>query len=57
MNRVDYIRDPAVCDFVDWFSPLLTGDRLLKHSWEGKGPHSSVRLSSKHFKSIVGQTP
>ena len=38
MNRIDYVRDPAVCDFVDWFSPLLTGDRLLKHSWEGKGP-------------------
>ena len=48
MNRADCVQDPAVCDFVDWFSPLLIGDRLLKHSFAGALTHTRFTISVVH---------
>lgn len=38
MNRNDYLHDPVVLAFSDWANHLMSGEKLLTHTWEGKGP-------------------
>ena len=33
MNRSDYLQDPEVSNFLYWVTPLVTGDRPLRHKW------------------------
>ena len=47
MNHDAYLRDPHVRDFVAWATPLVSGERPLRHHWE------SPRLGSWSFERLV----
>ena len=46
MNRGAYLADPDVGDFVGWATPLVSGERPLRHHWQSR------RLGSWRFETL-----